>query len=178
MPSTLHKLEMAHSAANDAVRGVAMQHYRVTSELPEDERFFAGAGFRMEVDLHLLLILLVRLQRAAELIARLVDDDDLRCAIDDFDTHLPLKRMRNVGEHVDDYIAEEGRAQPPISTASLGTRWWGKTSKEGMTFSWAGMTIGLDEAKSAAEDLYRALRLAMKAFISSNRPQVPRQAKP
>jgi hypothetical protein len=144
-----------------------MQHYRVTTELPEDERFFAGAGFRMEVDLQLLLVLLVRLQRATELVARLLDDDDLRLAIGEFDARLPLKRMRNVGEHVDDYIDGRGRARPPVPSTSLGTRWWDQESEEGLTFTWAGMSIGLDEAKSSAEDLYGALRKSMNAFAAS-----------
>ena len=40
-----------------------MQHYRLAAELPEDEKFFAAAGFRREVDLQLLLVLVVRLRR-------------------------------------------------------------------------------------------------------------------
>jgi hypothetical protein len=46
-----HQLELAHSLANDAIRSVAMQHHRISQALPEDERFFAGQGFRQEADL-------------------------------------------------------------------------------------------------------------------------------
>jgi hypothetical protein len=140
-----------------------MQHYRIAVELPEDERFFAGAGFRKEVDLNLLLVLLIRLQRATELAARLLDDDYLRLAIKDFETRLPVSRMRNVGEHVDDYIDGKGHAQPPVLPASLGTRRWGESSSGGITFTWAGTSIDLDEAKTSAEELYKALHKAMGA---------------
>lgn len=81
-----------------------MQHHRVLAELPEDEAFFAGAGFRREVDFHLMLLLLLRLRRAVELASRLLASDSLRRALDVFDGNKSIERMRNVGEHLDEYI--------------------------------------------------------------------------
>lgn len=160
---------MAHSAANDAVRGVAMQHYRVSAELPEDEEFFAGAGFRREVDLHLMLVLLLRLRRAVGLASSLLDSDGLRRALNAFDSDRSIRRMRNAGEHIDDYIEGRGRAHPPVHISSLGVRIWGKSPTGSPTFTWVGASINLDEVKATAEALYGALREAMRSSLESRR---------
>jgi hypothetical protein len=156
---------MAHSAANDAMRGVAMQHYRVLAELPEDERFFAGAGFRRELDLHLMLVLLLRLRRAVGLASNLLASDSLRHALEAFDADGATRRMRNVGEHLDEYIEGRGHAQPSVSSASLGLRLWGESSTGTSTFMWAGGSIELDDVKTSAEVLYGALRSAITAHL-------------
>jgi hypothetical protein len=166
MESREHRIEMAHSAANDAMRGVAMQHYRVLAELPEDEEFFAGSGFRREVDLHLMLVLLLRLRRVVGFASGLLDNDGLRRALHAFDGDEATRRMRNAGEHIGEYIDGRGRARPPVLASSLGVRIWGESSTGSPNFGWAGESIDLDEVKASAEALYGALREAMKSTDS------------
>lgn len=162
MPSTSHKLEMAHSAANDALRGVAMQHYRISTDLPEDERFFAGAGFRREVDLQLLLVLVIRSRRAVELGAHLLGDTTLNQELRDFDQRFPAaKQMRDIGEHVDAYIDGKGHKQKDVLAGSLGLRTWEDSPDGNLTFSWAYTTVSISELNEAAHRLYKALRTAI-----------------
>lgn len=61
-------LGRAHSHANDWVRGVAMQKRRLSEPAPDDEDWH----FRLEVDLHLFLVALRRVRRAALLAERAV----------------------------------------------------------------------------------------------------------
>jgi hypothetical protein len=177
--SLLHRLEMADSAANDAVRGVDMQHYRVSAQLPEDEAFFSGAGFRREVDLGLLLVLLVRLRRAVGLGASIMNGDDLSDALAEFDQRVPVaRRMRNISEHIDDYIAEQGHEQEEVPIGSLGVRVWGGSADSNPTFTWAGGSIELDELRKVALDLYGAFRAALKAFAQTKDSVSPQQSQP
>jgi hypothetical protein len=158
-----HRLELAHSAANDAIRGIAMQNYRLVSELPEDEEFFAAAGFRREVDLQLFLVLVARLRRMAGLIADLTSDELFAQDLAEFDQRFPAARhMRNVSEHLEDYIAGTGRRQDLVCDGSLGVRSWNTSADGGIVFAWAGKTVDLGDLQEAAENLYRSLRHAVK----------------
>ena len=124
-------MELTHSAANDAIRGIAMQ-------------FFAAAGFRREVDLQLLLVLVVRLRRLVGLAAKLTRNRVLGEALAEFDERFPTARqMRNVSEHLDDYIEGRGHRQALAPHESLGVRIWGAPPGGEMTFEWAGETIAL-----------------------------------
>jgi hypothetical protein len=166
MASAGHRLELAHSAANDAVRGIAMQRYRLTSELPEDEKFFAGAGFRREVDLQLFLVLVVRFRRLVGLTAELTRDRVLREALAEFDERFPAARqMRNVSEHLDDYIEGKGHRQAPAG--SLGVRVWGASPGGKVTFEWVGETIDLGQLHRSVDALYRSLRLAIDVHLDT-----------
>lgn len=139
MASAGHRLELASSTANDAMRGISMQHYRLLADLPEDERFFAGAGFRREVDLQLLLVLVVRLSRAIGLALKLTADEDLAHQLAEFDTRVPAARqLRNVVEHFDDYIEGQGHRQASVSAGSLGVRIWNERLESTLTFAWLG----------------------------------------
>jgi hypothetical protein len=164
MASTEHRLELANSAANDAIRGIAMQHHRLASELPEDEKFFAGAGFRREVDLQLLLVLVVRLRRVVGLGVELATSGALRADLAEFDQRFPAaNHMRNISEHLDDYIEGKGHRQTSAPAGSLGVRVWGASPGGDVTFEWAGETIDLGQLRAAADQLYRSLRLAIDA---------------
>lgn len=161
-------MELTHSAANDAIRGITMQHYRLASELPEDEKFFAAAGFRREVDLQLLLVLVVRLRRLVGLAAKLTRNGVLGEALAEFDERFPTARqMRNVSEHLDDYIEGRGHRQASAPHESLGVRIWGAPPGGEMTFEWAGEIIALGQLHGAVEEIYRSLRLAIEAHLGS-----------
>jgi hypothetical protein len=163
MSRTDHNLEMAHSIANDAVRAVAMQHYRVGQPLPEDERFFARKGFRQETDVRFLIVALRWLREGCRLAADVTRDRDLHRALSEFDAALPdTKDMRDVGEHVAEYFKGRGWLQQPQVRAtdasrgaerrgehrSLAVRIWRSQDDASTTFTWAGMETNLDTAST------------------------------
>jgi hypothetical protein len=140
---------MAHSAANDAVRAVAMQHYRVLADLHEDGAFFGAKGFRQEVDLNFMLVALRRLRRAAILAAQVEGCQlSLLQPVRQFDEALPgLATMRNVGEHIDDYImGSNKRRHRDVGPGSGGVRVWRPSESGGYVFAWVGQEIDIDSA--------------------------------
>jgi hypothetical protein len=184
MTSRGHQLEMAHSAANDAVRAVAMQHGRIASALPEDEKFFAHRGFRQEVDLRFLVLALRWLREACGLAAGITQDRGLIGALHQFDSALPAAQdMRDVGEHLRDYLRGRGDLQrPEVREAraargrnpdvgrqeALGVRIWEASDDgSGTRFEWAGIEIDVDRALRASEGLYASLRDAMERWYSA-----------
>jgi len=181
MTSPGHQLEMAHSAANDAVRAVAMQHARISDALPEDEKFFADRGFRKEVDLRFLVLALRWLREACSIAAGITQDRVLMAALDRFDSAVPgCKDMRDVGEHLRDYLRGRGKLQrPEVRQArasrggnpdvgrqeALGVRVWeAATGCGGTRFTWAGMDIDVDQALTTAEALYASLCAAIQRW--------------
>lgn len=100
-------IERAHSLANEAVHMVALQHRRLQSNEPEDETFI----FRRWADFQFLIVSLRRLRLTALLAARSeANRAAIESAISEFDEALPdLRKMRNVGEHLDEYAIEDGR---------------------------------------------------------------------
>jgi len=157
---------MAHSVANDAIRAVAMQRSRVLANLPEDETFFGARGFRQEIDLNFMLVALRRLRRAATLAARIEGcQESLRESIRQFDEALPgLATMRNVGEHIDEYIlGQANRRHRDVYPSSVGVRLW-FTSSGALVFDWVGQQIDIDKALKAAEHLYSDILASMRSW--------------
>lgn len=180
-----HQLELAHSLANDAIRAVAMQHHRISQELPEDERFFTDQGFRQEADLRFLLIALRWLREACRAAAAITNDPRLADALNAFDASLPhAKDMRDVSEHVADYIRGRGALQDQRPQARAkrvargaegrgqgdhGLRLWRGEDDGTRAFTWVDMEIDTGQALTAAETLYAALRDALER--RNRRPQ-------
>lgn len=132
-PKEAHQqLEMAHSAANDAMRAVALQRRRSARESEEDDVFFADTSFRREVDVYFLLSALRWLDESCKLAGNLTKDPALLRALEEYERLLPQARdMRDVHEHVADYIRGDGNLQRPNATpdrrvrvATLGVRMW------------------------------------------------------
>src|ERR1039457_2421145 len=108
-PSDAVILERAKSFCHEAIFTVALQHRRLRATEPEDQIFI----FRWHADLQFFIVALRRLRRAAELGAEVPHESvTLRAALTAFDNRLPgLARMRNVGEHINDYMLGDGRAK-------------------------------------------------------------------
>ncbi|MGC1165837.1 MAG: hypothetical protein WA862_07010 [Solirubrobacterales bacterium] len=155
-PSDAATLERAHSLANEAVHMVALQRRRLQSEEPEDQAFI----FRRWADFQFLVISLRRLRLAGLLAAKHeVSRAAIRSAIREFDESLPdLQKMRNVGEHIDDYAFEGGRDR------SVDRRALQVGSFDSTTLEWLGERLNVDEALAAAENLYRAIKDALSAY--------------
>lgn len=165
-----HRLALACSTANDAIRAVALQRDRIKD--CDDDAHFAAAGFRQEVDVAFQLVALRWLREACQLVAELTHDAALATAVDGFDRRLPGARdLRDVREHIRDYIQGSGklqrRATAPdrlVSMASLGSRTW-LGNDELSHLIWAGKEIRLADALPAAERLYEAMREAIAPYV-------------
>ena len=164
------QLELARSTANDAIRAVALQRDRIKDR--DDDAYFAAAGFRQEVDVAFLLLALRWLREACQLVVELTGDQALAGALGDFDRRLPKARdMRDVREHIRDYIKGSGKLQKTTTTPdrlvpprSLGSRTW-LGHDELSHFIWAGKEIRLDDALPAAESLFEAMRNAITPHL-------------
>jgi hypothetical protein len=165
-----YQLALARSAANDAIRAVALQRDRIKDR--DDDAYFASAGFRQEVDVAFLLLALRWLREACQLVCELTRDRALAEAVGDFDGRLPGARdLRDVREHLRDYIRGDGKLQADttapgrlVSVGSLGKRTW-LGHDELSHFIWAGTEIRLDDAIPAAESLFQAMREAVAPHI-------------
>jgi hypothetical protein len=175
---------MANSLANDAIRTVAMQRDRVARNAPADDQFFAEAAFRQEVDIRFLIIALRWLREPCRLAATVTGEQRLDVAVREFDAVFVstgatgavnvAKDMRDIGEHLADYIEGRGRLQRADRQrgnrgheSGLGVRIW-TTEPDGDTrFAWAGMEIRLDAALQAAEQLYETLREVVASWQPS-----------
>lgn len=148
-----------------------MQRARFGLALSEDDKFFASPGFRQEIDLRFLVLALHWLREACALAAGLTNDRRLMGALARFDSAVPnAKDMRDVGEHLRDYLRGRGKLQEPdvrrVRAArslpdvgrdeKLGVRTWDSTH-----FEWADMSIDVEQVLKSAEGLYAALRTAM-----------------
>jgi hypothetical protein len=121
---------------------------------PEDDSFLG----RWWADLEFLVITLRRLRRAAQIgthasHARAA----LVAALSDFDAALPgLAKMRNVGEHIDDYALNSStRHHRNVKSGQLQVGSW-----DGTVFTWLGHQLDVDVALAVAEKLFRAIKLA------------------
>jgi hypothetical protein len=123
--------------------------------------------FRRCADFQFLIVALRRLRRAAELAARassvqvLVND-----AIREFDQALPgLRKMRNVGEHIDAFAVDEGRHRT-VSRLQLQV---GEMNER--TIHWLGEQLDTDVALDTAQKLFDAIRAAIVQFEANKRGQ-------
>jgi hypothetical protein len=150
MQSDKSILQRAISLCNEACFAVALQHRRLRSTEPEDKSFV----FRWWVDIQFLVVALRRLRRPAEIAGCVSALSDLiSVALREFDDTLPsLAKMRNVGEHVEDYALGRGR-DTTVSPGELqvGCLDW-------PVYSWLGESLNLDTALTAAEKLLQAVR--------------------
>ena len=151
-PTDAAILERAKSLCNEACYMVLLQRRRLQTIEPEDEVFV----FRWWADLQFLIVALRRLRRSAELVAKRVPS--VGDAIRKFDNALPdLAKMRNVGEHIDDYAVDhpKKRRHRDVGRRQLQVGKW-----DGKVFRWLESSLNVDDALKAAEELLQAVREA------------------
>jgi hypothetical protein len=143
-------LQRASSLCNEACYTIALQHRRLRSTEPEDSTFV----FRWWADIQFLIVALRRLRRSAEVagcVPRL--SKLINTALLVFDGALPgLVKMRNVGEHVEDYALDRGRDKS-VLRSELQIGCW-----DGTVYSWLGESLNIDTALDAADKLREVLR--------------------
>ena len=155
-PSDAVIMERARSLANEAMFTVALQRRRVRSSEPEDDVF----AMRWWADLQFFIVALRRLRRAAELAGRVAAvKDSLTVALQDFDHALPqLMRMRNVGEHIDDYAVDSPeRRHKNVNRQALQVGTW-----DGTTYEWLGESLNVDLAHDVAQTLFAVVYSAAR----------------
>ncbi|PIP73131.1 MAG: hypothetical protein COW88_02885 [Candidatus Lloydbacteria bacterium CG22_combo_CG10-13_8_21_14_all_47_15] len=155
-PSDAAVIERSWSLMNESMRAIDLQIRRLRSSEPEDAEFV----FRWWVDLQFLIVALRRLRRATELAARVTTAKSVFTdAIAQFDRDLPmLAKMRNVGEHIDDYAVDsKNRRHKDVERFSLQVG-----SFDGTTYKWLGEDLNIDEAQSVAIRLWEAVRSVVK----------------
>jgi hypothetical protein len=145
-------LERAIRLANQAIKTVILQYRRIRTSEPEDSTFF----FRQWADLQFYILSLQWLRSAAS-IATNVSNQDIVAATDaaigEFEQSIPgLRKLRNVGEHLDAYAVDMGR-DPSVSRKELEVGQW-----DGTVFDWLGVKLNTVDAKAAAEKLFKTLQ--------------------
>jgi len=159
-PSDAVIMERARSFANEAMFTVALQRRRIRSSEPEDDVFV----MRWWADLQFFIVALRRLRRAAEFAGRVATvKDSLAVALQNFDHALPqLMRMRNVGEHIDDYAVDSPRRHhKDVNRQALQVGTW-----DGTTYRWLGECLNVDLAHDVAQALFAAVSSAAKMWRS------------
>ncbi|NIF78361.1 hypothetical protein F3J20_13350 [Paraburkholderia sp. Cy-641] len=144
-PSDAVILERALSFCREACATVRLQHRRVRGSEPEDAAF----PFRREADIHFMIVTLLRVRRAAELAARVPGlPHSIPDAIAEFDDRLPdLKKMRNAGQHIDEYALDKGHDKSVLRSQLQVNTW------DGTVFRWLGAALDIDVALHASEAL-------------------------
>jgi hypothetical protein len=105
-PSEAATIERAARLTNEAMWVVALQRRRLTTTEPED-RSFPG---RLWADWQFFIVALIRLRAAAKIACAVPEvRDEAARALAAFDDGLPIRRMRDVGEHIDDYAVGRGK---------------------------------------------------------------------
>lgn len=147
-PSDAAVSERAKSLCNEALFTIALQCRRIRSIEPEDNVFV----MRPWADLQFLIVALRRLRRSAQILRK---HTLVAQAIRDFDSALPgINKMRNVGEHIDDYAVDNlRRHHPEITRKDLQTGSWDET-----VFKWLGYELNMDTALNASEKLFEAVK--------------------
>lgn len=148
-------VERMRTEATRWINAVHMQHRRISEPLVNADDPGAEV-WRQEIDLHFLLVSLTRLRRAIGLATRVGSlQEALIDRIVEFDGHVPyLPRLRNVGEHFDDYTVGKGR-DAEVRRAQLQTWSMGSDPEGHLIWNWLGEAVHLAEAHTAATDLYR-----------------------
>lgn len=166
-PSDGAILERSKSLCNQACWTISLQRRRLDSVEPEDEDFL----FRPWADFQFLIVALRRLRRAAELGRQVaLVRRHVTAAIRDFDRALPyLAKMRNVGEHVDDYASD----RPNRKHADVDRKQLQVGARHGALFEWLGHTVDIFAAEDAAGRLFGAVRTALAVYAEQT--NVPNQ---
>jgi hypothetical protein len=144
-------LRRLRSEATTWVNAVRMQRARLDPRRDRDI-------WEVEIDLHFLLVALVRLERAVARAAAEIPSlkSLLTEAVDAFRVDIPgLRRMRDVGEHADEYNLSKGR-RSDVRRATVQSWIMDPTSAGGLVWNWIGESLDVDAAAEAAARLYNS----------------------
>lgn len=169
---------MTRSAAGDAIRFVVLQAHRIQhGELVPAA--FDDESFQKLAEARFLIVALRWVHRHCAAAARLAEDADLMEAVVRFEDsvfHGEANAMRDVWEHLDEYIPGNGnlqrsrtRREGVAGQHQLGVLTWIGADDSLGTLAWAGFAVSLDGMVAAARRLYAAL-IATSFFDPSDHP--------
>jgi hypothetical protein len=149
-PSSLEILRRSVRMGSDAVRSVELQIRRIRRDEAEDNEW----PDRVLADFRFFVLALWQIRLCAKAAQEIAEArEEIRTALNEFDQQVPcLTFMRNVMQHVDEYIRDQGRVQD-VSRRHLEVDCW---SSEHWT--WMKQTLEVDKSHRAAIDLYNKLR--------------------
>jgi hypothetical protein len=151
-PSDDELLHRAYSFANEATIAVDLQRSRIRPPSNPTTQW---------IDLHFLVVALWRLRRAANLASQVPRvRDQIRGTLALFDSALPdLRDMRDAAEHIDDRALSKPprRGRQAVSRFDLQSGSWSSAEE---TWTWAGRSLDVRAAHSAAMKLLSAMREA------------------
>jgi hypothetical protein len=153
-------LERSKRLANHAIWTVMLQWRRIRSSEPEDSEFM----LRWWADLQFFIVSLYRLLTAVK-IALNVSDSKISSSIKDgireFDKAIPdLKKLRDIGEHIDAYAIDD----PKRHKLEVGRKQLEVGSWDGTTYEWLGVKLKVDDAKLAANELFKTLLVVYRSL--------------
>jgi len=127
----------------------------------------------IEVDLHFLLVALVRLQRCVTRVGAnvlgLSASLNQRSSI--FEREIPsLRKLRNVSEHIDEYNLDAGRDQS-VSRRQVQTWAFDTNDGGGLVWRWLGEALDVQRSQEAAVALYRGFLTDCDAYFPSHRTE-------
>ena len=127
----------------------------------------------VEVDLHFLLVALVRLQRCVNRVGENVPG--LRASLDErsstFDGEIPsLRKLRNVSEHIDEYNLDAGRDRS-VSRRQVQTWAMATNDDGGLVWNWLGESLDVHRSQDAAVALYRGFLSDCDAYFPPHRSE-------
>jgi hypothetical protein len=156
-------LRRLRSEATTWMNAVRMQRARLTPSRNRDL-------WEVEIDLHFLLVALVRLDRAVARAAGEVAalQPTLTDELESFRKALPgLRQMRDVGEHADEYNISKGR-RTAVRRAEVQS--WGMhtNSAGGLVWQWIGQELDVDAACVAATTLYNCFDAELEPVLGDS----------
>ncbi len=124
-----------------------------------------------EIDLHLLLVALVRLRRCIDRAARGIPEMEsaLKSHLRFFHQEVRgLEKLRNVSEHIDEYNVDEGR-DSSVSRRQVQNWYIDSSSSGGAIWGWLGERLDVDAADQAAGRLYSGFIEEYRGWINAQR---------
>lgn len=115
LTSPSHQLVTLKGNADDALRAIVLQAHRMQNE-PVVSAAFADKGFQKEIDARFLIVALRWFHRSCAAAAAASGDEGLRRAVAEFEQgvlHGKAKEMRDIWEHLDEYVRGIGVLQRP-----------------------------------------------------------------
>jgi len=158
-PSDAVIAERARSFATEWMWALDMQRQRIR-ECNQSSNVFAWW-----TDLQFFIVALMRFRRSVELATRVASlRANLLDALADFDAAVPhLKVMRNVGEHMDDYVVGSPRSRHnQVRRRELQVGQW-----DGTTYKWLDHELNVEIAISAAQQLLEHVRQSVSHVFAS-----------
>lgn len=147
-----HILEVSKSQANQWITAMELCRQRIFAD--SGDELFGSKPFRLEVEIHFFLVALLRFYRSLSLaVAKLPPNAPLQERMLNFNEYIGIKRkMRNVGEHFDEYL--EGRGHDDNIDSGVLQVWKMEHDDENVRFNWLGETFDLKRTMNEADSVW------------------------